>query len=150
MQFRPKLLRTKTCVVPATVSGFYVLETQEQEDDTLTVIKTPVVAWRIAEEVNDNDRTDGSTPIADPICVRGRQEDAAVLGPDGSVHSCDTSWTSVDDWLSFTYEERAAIREQHDEISQKCRDLLAQKPAPPINPFAPRTLTLKSRSEAER
>jgi len=137
--------RVKTCVIANPTPGFFVVSTIRQEDASLLLVKDPVVAWRISETIDDEDRSSPTCPRAAPICLSEVPADSPVLSPNGSVHEPDSyiSWATVDEWLA-------------DETKHRACELLPisrlPRPAAPVNPFADasRTLTLKSRSEAER
>jgi hypothetical protein len=139
--------RTKTCVVPATIPGFCALYTILEPDDTYSLEKAPVVAWRVAETVDDDDRTAETAPYATPItCAAGPH--AAVLAPDGSVHDGESSWHSADAWLA--HENQHLVEMRRARAAKLVAQSQAAKPSAPVNPFAPRenntnkpTLTLK-------
>lgn len=133
-------VRVKTCIVPATIPGFFALEVLEEVNGTLTVEKLPVVAWRISERVDDADRDEISQPVARPICAR-EVHWFAVLEPDGSVtDGVGEDWPSVDAWLRDEAESRARGRADY---AAKQAARAAQAPSPtqqtmPVNPFAPK------------
>lgn len=141
------MTRVKTCIVAAHIPGFYGLYIVEDDaSDSLCWTQAPVVAWRIAEEVNDNDRTETTAPYATPItCEVGCA--AAVLAPTGEVHDSESSWDSIESWLAHEQESRTRARAAR---AAKLATKSAQ-PAVPHNPFAPvenntnKTLTLQAR-----
>jgi hypothetical protein len=133
-------VRVKTCIVPATIPGFFALEVLEEDNGALTVEKLPVVAWRISERVDDNDRDEISQPVARPICAR-EVHWFAVLEPDGSVtDGVWGDWPSVDAWLRDEAESRARGRAAYA-AKQAARAAQAASPAQhtmSVNPFVPK------------
>lgn len=139
-QKKKTMTRIKTCIVPATIPGFFALEVVEDLDGgPLTVDKAPVVAWRIQERVDDNDRDEISQPLATPICAREVQW-FAVLTPDGTVTGrADYDFPSLDAWVAYETEMRRKGREQY--AAKQAPKLAAKAAAPaqqsvPLNPFA--------------
>jgi hypothetical protein len=141
------MTRIKTCIVPATIPGFFALEVVEDLDGgPFTVEKAPVVAWRIQERVDDNDRDAISQPFATPICVQEVRW-FAVLGPDGSVDNGEVSWPSVDAWVAYETEVRRKGREQY--AAKQAAKFARTTAAPaqqtmPVNPFAPKNESNKT------
>jgi hypothetical protein len=136
--------RVKTCVIANPTPGFFTVETCTEEDGTLTALKTPVIAWRIAEEIDDNDRDSDTHPVATPICTSEIGKEAVVLGPDGSVCNDDAGrWESVDAWLADENQKK----QKHVEEARARKAAAAAAASVPVNPFAPRptarTLALK-------
>jgi hypothetical protein len=134
-------VRVKTCIVPATIPGFFVLEVVTDLDGgPLTVEKMHVVGWRISERIDYADRDEISQPYAHPICVCECHVDA-ILNPDGTVNDGDVQWSSVDDWLAAEIEVRRKGAEAY--AAKQAAKLAAQvaqtaAPASTYNPFAPR------------
>jgi len=147
--------RVKTCIVPAPIPGFFALEVLEEDNGTFTVEKAHVLAWRISERVDDNDRDELSQPVAHPICIQEVRW-FAVLAPDGSVSDGEITWPTLDDWIAHETEWRRKGAEVY--AAKQAAKLTAQTAAPAstYNPFAPRdpnntnkpTLTLSGRGGA--
>ena len=131
----------KSTILPA-LPGYYVLAECIEDDNSVSAIKIPVIAWCISGFA---DRKPGDEPPrAEPISYDDQSGSSAILAPDGTViDPFNSSWDSLEAWVVSRNAER---KKAH----------AAPQSAPPVNLFATKdnnkksaTLTLSGRASRE-
>ena len=105
--------------------GWYRLELLGEDS---RVIKTPVIAWVIANDFYEGDRG-GSPPDATPVTATSLDLDDVIylLSPEGEVTSDERYWNTLDKWVVYERERlEVAQRAREADARERRREKIAK------------------------